>query len=183
MALAEDQKIRARELKAMGMSYRDIAEAIGSNKDAVSRYLKTLDAPPEKCDNPPEKNSPARTRTTKRSVAKTVAKSVATECDSATKSATDPDRQLMASMAFEDVQTMRDVALKGLSRVSSIEDIKERTWMESVYSKMLEKSTRMLGTWGGLDEMAEGENPALAGYADALNEVERTAVDEWEAKG
>ena len=179
--------IRARELKAMGMSYRDIAESIGSNKDAVSRYLKSLHEPPsgdaadlsQKCDNSSAENSPARARATNRTVAKKGA-TTATKCDTV---AGDPDRQAMASMAFEDVQTMRIWALRGLEAVAEIEDIKERTWMETAYLKMLEKSTRMLGTWGGLDEMTEKENEVLEAFAESLDGIEAGDTTDWEAKG
>ena len=190
MALTEGQKTKARELKGLDMSYRDIAEAIGSNKDAVSRYFKTLvtgagggSELSQKCDNSSGKNSPARARATTR----TVAKSSATKCD---KSATrcdsvsgEPDRQAMASMAYEDVQTMRDRALKGLEAVAEITDMKERTWMETAYLKMLEKSTRMLGTWGGLDEMTAQENEPLEAFIEAMDGVDTGDISDWEAKG
>ena len=193
MALTEGQKTKARELKDLDMSYRDIAEAIGSNKDAVSRYFKTLatgaGGGPElsqKCDNSSGKNSPARVRAIKGAVAKPSATD-ATKCDkSATRCdsvAGEPDRQAMASMAYEDVQTMRDRALAGLEAVAGITDMKERTWMETAYLKMLEKSTRMLGTWGGLDEMTARENEPLEAFTEAMDGVDTGDVSDWEVKG
>lgn len=182
MALTDDQKIRARELKAEGMSNRSIAEAIGSNKDAVARYLRSLGPLAPNVSQTCAKKPPARTRASKGGGAEKCAKVAQTGAESAPSSDM-PDRQRMAAMAYEDVQTMRSVALRGLTAVANVDDVKERTWMESSYLKLLKESTKLLGSWGGLDEMTEGENPALADYAESLLKKENESPCEtWEAK-
>lgn len=185
MALTDEQKEKAISLKRQGMSNRGIAETLGLSKDAVNRFFKSSGKKSREC----AKNSPARTRDCKSGAsgaeksAPKVRQKCATEEPPSDDDLEDPDRELMASMAYADARLIRKTAIDGLRRVKEDKDlsIKDRAWMESVYMKSLEKSTRMLGAWGGLDEIADRDNPALAQYAEAMSEMSKTdEPDDWE---
>lgn len=177
MALSDEQKARAVELRDMGMSYRDIAVTIHCSKDAVSRFLKHPGASPK---SRKKRDSDSRTRAL---AIEADRDKPATECDNSATTATAPDREQMASMAFKDARTMRETALRGLRTVSQVKDLKDRTWMETSYLKILKESTKMLGAWGGLDALADSENHALEAYADAMKRIaEGEPVEGWETE-
>ena len=181
MPLSDEQKTSILDLKGSGMSNRGIAETLHISKDSVNRFLsgKGVKNGAKKC----AEKIPAHARATKE-VAQNDAEKSAPLCANSAPEDEKPDRDAMATMAYVDARRMRDVALKGLERAAKETNAKDRAWMESVYLKSLKESTRMLGMWGGLDALTDGNNHALEVYAEAMKVITSSEpTEEWEVKG
>lgn len=146
MALTESQKDRIRELSAQGLSNRAIAEQIGTNKDAVRRFLSQKH--PEKCAKDIRNEiTCARTSEITRDTTESGAKSAPR---SAPKCAT--DKAIVDAM--DDLVFIRMMCLEGLDRAKAETDRDKRVWMETQYLKLLKDAAIQVGKWQGKDKVA-----------------------------